>query len=153
MQFPCQCCSGCVSSGVWRFIALMILFFTPQAFNVNTLLFESSDNSNPETGRYLPGDLIPSLRCLSTLQTQKRHAIYKTAWTPLMLSQHSPLLMVVYRCNISIDVSGLTRGMVANTWRWTSYPSEESVKVLGKAQPEETCLKQPVSHNMEPQLH
>jgi hypothetical protein len=67
-------------------------FLTPQAFNVKTLLFESSDNSNPETDRYMPGDLIPSLLCLSILQTRKAHAIYKTAWTPFMLLQHSPLL-------------------------------------------------------------
>jgi len=73
------------------------------------------DNSNPETDRYVPGDLFPSLLRLSTLQTQKLQAIYKTAWTPLMLLQHSPLPTVVYRCNISIALSGLTRDMVANT--------------------------------------
>jgi hypothetical protein len=95
----------------------------------------------------------PNLLRLSTIQTQKTHAIYKTAWTPLMLLQHSPLLTVVYRCNISIAVSSLTREMVANIWWWTSYPSKESVNVLDNAQPEETCFKQPVSYNMEPQLH
>ena len=30
-------------------------------------------------------------------------------------------------------------------------PTKESMNVLGNAQPEETCLKKPVSHNMEPQ--
>lgn len=124
----------------------------PQAFNVKTLLFEYSDNTNPETDHYMPGDLIPILLRLPTLQTQKTHAIYKTAWTPLMLLQHSPLLTIVYRCNISIAVSGLIRGMVADTWRWTSYPTKENVNVLGNAQPEETCLMQSVSYNMEPQL-
>jgi hypothetical protein len=151
VQFPYQCCSGDLFLLGCDALLLEWYFFTPQAFNVKTLLFESSDNTNPQTDRYMPG-----LLRLSTVQTQKKHAIYKSAWTPLMLLQNSPLLTVVYRCNISIALSGLTRGMVADTWRKTSYPPpppKEFVNILGNAQPEETCLKQPVSQNMEPQLH
>jgi hypothetical protein len=42
------CLLGCDTS------LLEWYFLTPQGFNVKTLLFESSDNSNPETDRYMP---------------------------------------------------------------------------------------------------